>query len=432
MRRSVAYDIARLFLGPLHSSPRGIDRVDLATALHFFADDADSNFGVLPTPWGIRVYEADRVRRGLDHLQMLWAERNEAEHDPTWIALLAALTGETAPTSAGDANVRRRPGKSRRLLGSLATTGFALGRGVRTALPRGAVYLNVGQIGLAVPALHGWLGNRPDVAAVFMLHDVIPLEQPDRVEPSSPRLHARMVETAARHADALIATTRHASDTVAQALAGYGRRNVPTYVRALPLPEVFAVPRMAHAALAGCRYFVTCGAVEPRKNHGLLLAVWRRLAAQLGASAPHLVIAGSPGWRGRDILRPLAEDAQLRGRVHHAEGLPSPALARLMLGAAGVLCPSFAEGFGLTVLEANELGVPTVASDIAAHREIADSATMLLPPDDVDGWAAAVSALPNGGMRVTPPIPATQRETSYCRDIEAFLDRCAKPRRRQA
>jgi len=425
MRRSVAYDIARLFLGPLHSSPRGIDRVDLATALHFFSEHPDSSFGVLPTPWGVRLYEADRVRRGLDHLQMLWAERNETESDPAWSALLAALTGDATPTSPGDAPVHRRRGKSRRLLGSLGATGFSLGRAIRSALPRGAVYLNVGQIGLAVPALHGWLANRPDVAAVFMLHDVIPLERPDWVEPSSPRLHARMVETAARHADALIATTRHASDRVALALAGHGRRDVPTCVRALPLPEVLAVPRMAHAALADCHYFVTCGAVEPRKNHALLLDVWRRLTARLGTSAPHLVIAGSHGWQGQDILRPLAEDAALRGRVHHAEGLPSPALARLMLGAAGVLCPSFAEGFGLTLLEANALGVPTIASDIAAHREIADASTVLLPPDDAEAWDAAISKLPIGGLRATPQIPDDRRETAYCRDIEAFLDLCA-------
>jgi glycosyltransferase involved in cell wall biosynthesis len=234
-----------------------------------------------------------------------------------------------------------------------------------------------------------------------------------------------MVATAARHADGLVLTTRHARESVAAALAAQGRRDVPACVRRLPLPEVFTRACAADPALEGAHYFVVCATVEPRKNLGLLLAVWRRLAARLGAAAPRLVIAGSPGWQAREILRPLSDDPLLRGLVRHWPGLSSPALAGLMLGSAAVLCPSFAEGFGLPLLEANALGVPAIASDIASHREIADPATVLLPPGDVAGWEAAILARPAGAMRRTGPVPAELTEAAYCRDIAAFLDLCA-------
>jgi glycosyltransferase involved in cell wall biosynthesis len=425
MARVVAYDITRLFLGPLSCAPRGIDRVDLAVARHVFADSASASLGVLPTPWGIRIYDAARVRRGLDHLQKLWAERGDADADARWAPLFAWLSGGGAPADpAGSAGLSLAV-KARRMFGELAATGFAFGRPVGSALPRGAVYCNIGQIGLAVPALHGWLAARSDVAAVYMLHDVIPLEHPELVETSSARYHRRMVATAAAHADGVIVTTRHARDSVTHALAALGRHDVPTCVRRLPLPEVFAAPRSAHPALAGRRYFVVCATVEPRKNLELLLAVWRRLAARLGAETPPLVIAGSPGWRAGEILRSLSLDGALRGRVRHVAGLSSPALASLMLGSAAVLCPSLAEGFGLPLLEANALGVPVIASDIPAHREIADRSVVLLPPDDAERWAAAILARPAGELRRTPPIAAELSEDAYGRDIAAFLDLCA-------
>ena len=45
-------------------------------------------------------------------------------------------------------------------------------------------------------------------------------------------------------------------------------------------------------------------------------------------------------------------------------------MASLVRGATAVVAPSSVEGFGLPVAEALSLGVPVIASDIAAHREV--------------------------------------------------------------
>jgi glycosyltransferase involved in cell wall biosynthesis len=204
-------------------------------------------------------------------------------------------------------------------------------------------------------------------------------------------------------------------------LAHNGRPHLPSLVRPLPLSAAFVETASALPELSGARYCVVVSTIEPRKNHDLLLRVWRRLIARLGRDAPHLVIVGSRGFDSDRILAPLENSAMLRAHVHEVSGLSSHALAQLMLGAAGLLSPTWVEGFGLPVLEANILGVPAIASNIAAHREIAQGATTLLACDDEDAWLHAIAALPPAGARRRPVIPVDVTEAAYCTDLVNFL-----------
>ena len=87
--------------------------------------------------------------------------------------------------------------------------------------------------------------------------------------------------------------------------------------------------------------------------------------------------------------------------------------------------PSFAEGFGLPVLEANALGVPTIASCIGAHREIADDKTILLSPDNIDAWVGAILSQSRGAGRVAHAFDSQNSLADYCRDVEDFVEQCS-------
>lgn len=86
-----------------------------------------------------------------------------------------------------------------------------------------------------------------------------------------------------------------------------------------------------------------------------------------------------------------------------------------------MLCPSLAEGFGLPLLEASAMGVPAIATDIPAHREVATATTVLLRADDEEGWARAISASPAVTMHQRPHIPFAMTEAAYCADIVDFV-----------
>ncbi len=415
----IAYDVTRLFLGPLSRTPRGIDRIELILARHFFGTAPHTTFGVLPTPWGMRVYDSRRVLRAVDRLEQLWAEHSGAVDDPALVWLKARLLGQ----KVGPPPFRSKPGpaeKGLRMLRLIAASGFSFGRRATRVLPEGCAYLNVGQLSLAVPVLFRWLDRRPDIWAAFMLHDVIPLQEPGLVAPLSVRFHDRMVATTARHADGLIVTTQAAKGAVWNALADKGCRDIPTVSAMLPLHAGFDSPSAADPALAGQDYFVVCGAIEPRKNLLLLLAVWCELVRQLGPETPHLVVVGTPNYQGDSILAQFAGSTETLPYIHVVSGLSTPSLKVVISGARALLMPSLAEGYGLPIVEAEALGCPVIASDIAAHREVAGHGATLLDPQDAAVWVRAVLA-----AKVADRRPERRAAADLATDRRVFVEQIA-------
>jgi glycosyltransferase involved in cell wall biosynthesis len=404
MNTPVAYDVTRLFIAPLSRTPRGIDRVDLAYAEHVFITN-EKSVAVLPTPWGIRCFTRERALAGLSRLRQLWAENISADDDDGWLALRQDLLGAPRTAPAG-----KRGSKSgsrstpMRFLSLLSATGLTIGKSVRADVPSNAVYLSVGQIGLAFPFLLRWLNARTDVTPVFMLHDVIPIETPEYVEPKGVSGHTNMVAATARYARGLIVTTQTARDAVERELAMRGRTALPTFARALPPSPDFGRHVEPDPALATCRYFVACATLEPRKNLELLAEVWKRLVAEQGEAAPHLVIVGARGFTGDQIVARLQRAPSTAGRLHIVHGLSTPALARLMAGACALLSPSLIEGFGLPLVEAQALGTLVIASDIPSHREIAGPGALLIDPFDAPSWKAAIKCAKRERDMSTPQV----------------------------
>jgi glycosyltransferase involved in cell wall biosynthesis len=137
-------------------------------------------------------------------------------------------------------------------------------------------------------------------------------------------------------------------------------------------------------------YFVALGTIEPRKNHLLLLNLWRQFAATLGAAAPRLVVVGRRGWENENVLDMLERCSAIDGLVRETGALPDREVATLLRGARALLFPSFAEGFGLPLAEALALGVPAIASDLVALREVGGNVPDYLDPLDGPAWRAGI------------------------------------------
>lgn len=137
------------------------------------------------------------------------------------------------------------------------------------------------------------------------------------------------------------------------------------------------------------------GRLEPYKRVPLLL----RALAALVARFPELelVVVGRGSEAG--ALERLAGELGLSGRVRFT-GFVSDAERDAALAEARVcVCPSLKEGWGITVIEANALGVPVVATDAPGLRDaVRHGETGLLVPDGpppafVAGLVDAISRL---------------------------------------
>jgi glycosyltransferase involved in cell wall biosynthesis len=137
-------------------------------------------------------------------------------------------------------------------------------------------------------------------------------------------------------------------------------------------------------------YFVCVGTIEARKNHLLLLNLWRQLADEFGDAAPRLVLIGQRGWETESAIDMLERCPALRGVVFERANVPDDEAARLVQGARALLLPSFAEGFGFPLVEALALGVPVLCSNLAAFRENCGDVPEYLDPLDGLGWRNAV------------------------------------------
>ncbi|HLF66813.1 MAG TPA: glycosyltransferase family 1 protein, partial [Gammaproteobacteria bacterium] len=126
------------------------------------------------------------------------------------------------------------------------------------------------------------------------------------------------------------------------------------------------------------QYLLMVSTIEPRKNHERLIAAWEIYRAEVDPSMK-LVIVGSLGWNVEPIMqkfRPWVD----QGAVFILNNVPADDLRILYCHAAATVCPSLAEGFDFSGVEAMRSGGVVIASDIPVHREIYNNAAEYFDP----------------------------------------------------
>jgi glycosyltransferase involved in cell wall biosynthesis len=222
---------------------------------------------------------------------------------------------------------------------------------------------------------------RVPVPAVVTVHDVAGLMLPGIKPPAQRLAYRTSTRRGIARAARVIAVSRATANDAERVLGADPER---VRVVGLGVDDAYR-PGDRDAARAQVRDrfgvdgpFVLCtGSIEPRKGLDTIIAAAR--------GAPwRLVLAGSVGYRGEELLRG-AEGCAVVGRVSEEE------LVALYRAAEVLAAPARYEGFGLPPLEAMACGTPAVvASASGGLVETSGPAAIVVPDREPASWVAAV------------------------------------------
>jgi glycosyltransferase involved in cell wall biosynthesis len=212
----------------------------------------------------------------------------------------------------------------------------------------------------------------------FVIYDLLPLQFSHWFSAKLVRAFRRWIKSVAILADQVFCISppvKEDFETLMQSRYGLQPGVIPTHVFPMGgdieasqpstgLPEGFA--GKLHSISNGNAALMV-GTVEPRKGYGEMLDVFEHLWAK--GSSHKLVIVGRPGWMTKGLQRRITANPYLNDRLFWFDNASDEVLHALYENCTGVIAASFAEGYGLPLLEALGQGKPVLARDLAVFRQ---------------------------------------------------------------
>ena len=254
----------------------------------------------------------------------------------------------------------------------------------RRSIPKGSTLVVSTHSWLAHEETWQWLRERECKAVVF-LHDLIPIQFPEYAHPREKALHERRLNNTLRYSGGIIVNSRCTESAVRAQAKRVGLPVPPILVASLghELPECAPVsPPLENAS----PYFVILGTIEARKNHLLLLTLWRELVKRHGAGTPRLIVVGRRGWECEQVVDLLERCEAIHPYLIEKNAASDDEVVSLLAGARALLMPSYAEGFGMPVQEALAIGTPVISTPLPAIREFAGDIPDYAEPHDGTRW----------------------------------------------
>ncbi|MDP3560019.1 MAG: glycosyltransferase family 1 protein, partial [Legionellaceae bacterium] len=267
--------------------------------------------------------------------------------------------------------------------------------------------------------------NAKNIRVIVMIYDLIPIINPEYCSANITRKFVKKIFNALHYAKGVISVSKVTQDIFMQYALSI-EKHLPPLVTAGLAPGLSSyLPQ--DKPLISTAYFVTVGAIRSRKNHLLLLHVWRNLADRLGESTPTLVIIGRRRNACQYTIAMLTRCKKIQKVIMETQ-CSDNSLAHYLQYARALLFPSFAEGFGLPLVEALSAHIPVIVSDLPVFREIAGATPDYIDPVDgmkwmqyIEDYAQDESKLRQAQLKRMKNFVPPLWEDHFAK-IEAFID----------
>lgn len=214
----------------------------------------------------------------------------------------------------------------------------------------------------------------------FVVYDLLPLLQSERFEAGVVKSFDQWVDALTAVADGLLCISRSVAEELHEWLSlspvkrhrplGIGWFHLGADVESsIPTKGVPEDAPTILAKLAKRPSILMVGTLEPRKGQSQALAAFEQLWKK-GVEV-NLVIVGKQGWLVDELAEKLKNHPERGNRLFWLYGVSDEYLQALYDNSSALLAASYAEGFGLPLVEAARFGIPIIARDIPVFREVA-------------------------------------------------------------
>jgi glycosyltransferase involved in cell wall biosynthesis len=218
---------------------------------------------------------------------------------------------------------------------------------------------------------------------VVSVHDVSYLEHPEYFT-TARRLQLKTTVSNTVKRAARILTVSHFSRQRIQAAYGIPEERIEVIHNAVsphfrPVQPKVAFNTVSEKFGVQWPYVLSVGDLQPRKNQIGLIEAFEELIRNYPQLPHHLVLVGKPTWFAPRVYE-AAQKSLVSERIRFTDFVNDEDLIHLYNAAELVVYPSFYEGFGLPILEAQACGRAVACSNTSAMPEVADSAALLFSP----------------------------------------------------
>jgi glycosyltransferase involved in cell wall biosynthesis len=230
--------------------------------------------------------------------------------------------------------------------------------------------------------------------ATVYLHDLIPITHPEYTRAGQTDIFKRYIDNILSHKPDCICASRYTENIVKEYAKAQDYQVTSLqvcYPQINPPATDSANVSNYIRELAKQDYCIIVGTIEPRKNHLMLLNIWRSFVDSGVLNIPKLYIVGARGWENEQVIDMLERCSQIQPFIEEINGANDTEVKYLLKSSRSLLFPSFVEGYGLPLIEAQNLGKPIIASNISVFNEIVtNNNAKLISLDRIDLWKQAI------------------------------------------
>ena len=220
------------------------------------------------------------------------------------------------------------------------------------------------------------LKSEVGVKVITLVHDLIPFIFPEVYQDEFPKRYKYYLDELGKFSDKLLVPSESSKNDLIKYLGEdlSGERinkiSLGSTIGGYGSMEVY--DDKVEQLLEGKDFILFVSSIVPRKNHLLLMFVWRSLLAERGDKCPFLVFAGKH-HDGRDvsyITNQVIRNPALASRVLLLDNANDATIQWLYKNCSFTTFPSMYEGWGLPIAESLSYGKFCLASNSSSMPEV--------------------------------------------------------------